>query len=701
MQMPIARPSTFGTMTLPLLPKQRRRRRIIAASGVAAVLAIWAMLAISSVFDGRTAAVGGLDRLEAIRNGFEIEQIESGELIAELAAASDDFSSAQSELRSLWVAPLRIVPWIGTQIRSADALSNSASIVADELAEAAARVVEVKDDSQAELITKAGASQELLALVRATRTRFADLDLGPTGGLVGALQDARRRFDEERNDLDATLADAEVALTGMTEFLSGPTTYLLLSANTSEMRAGSGRFLIAGPVSVRDGDITVGDLVSPETILLEPDAVEIADVDFATNWSDVLPTVDLRNLGTTPRFDVTAPLAADMWQAITGQPVDGVLVIDPVALQGILGTGTSVEVDGLQIDAENVFPFVVLDQYWEEDKPTRRIRQRDLASAALSAAVSADTDLVQLVEALEGAVAGRHILAWSRSESQQAAWELLGADGRIGTSSLMASLVNDGLNKLDTFVDVHAHATSVRASAGVEVALSLDLVNTAGPQLPSYVLGPYKWLGLELGTYIGTLAINLPEAATDIAINGPGEIVVWGTDGPTQVVALSVEIDAGRVATYEIDFTLPPGAQEITIEPSARMPGVSWDFDGFIWQDIESRTIDLQAGDYGTAPADDGLPIASIGSQSIVPPSPSVQLSEDGSSATIGWRVTPSTAGVVVWVLSATNEWQMIETAGDSTGEVTVPLDPSAARLCVRTSLSEVASMFSSTTCAP
>ncbi|NNL12385.1 MAG: DUF4012 domain-containing protein [Acidimicrobiia bacterium] len=667
----------------------------------AVVLGIWAMLAISSVFDGRAAAVGGLDRLETIRDGFEIEQIESGELISELSAASDDFSSAQSELRSPWVTPLRIVPWIGTQIRSADALSNSASIVANELAEAAARVVEVKDESQAELITKAGASRELLAVVRAARARFADLDLGPAGGLVGALEDARRRFEEERNDLDATLADAEVALTGMTEFLSGPTTYLLLSANTSEMRAGSGRFLIAGPVSVRDGDISVGDLVSPEDILLEPDAVEIADVDFATNWSDIGPNVDLRNLGTTPRFDVTAPLAADMWQAITGQRVDGVLVIDPVALQGILGTGTSVEVDGLQIDAENVFPFVVLDQYWEADKPTRRLRQRELASAALSAAVSAGTDLVELVETLESAVAGRHILAWSRSGSQQAAWELLGADGRIGTGSLMASLVNDGLNKLDTFVEVNARATSIRESAGVEVALTLDLVNGAGTQLPEYVLGPYEWLGLELGTYIGTLAVNLPEAATDIAVNGPGNIVVWGTDGPTKVVALSVEIAAGRAASYEIEFTLPPGAQAITIEPSARMPGVSWNFDGVIWRDTEPRTIDLQARDYGTAPAGDALRIASIGSQSLVPPSPSVRLSEDGSGATVGWRVTPGTTGVVVWALSETNEWHVIEAAGGSTGEVTVRLDPSATRFCARTSLSEDATMFSSTNCAP
>jgi hypothetical protein len=685
---------------LPPLPRQRRRRRIVASAATAA-LGIWAFLAVNSLFDGRSSALTGLDRLEAIRDRFEITQLEFGELTAELSTASRDFASARSQLRAPWVTPLRIVPWVGTQVRSADALSNSASIVADELAAATSRVLEIKDESQTEAITKAGASQELLAIVRSARTRFADLDLGPAGGLVGALKDARSRFDEERNDLDVTLADAETALTGMTEFLSGPTTYLLLSANTSEMRAGSGRFLIAGPVSVADGDITVGDLVPPEDILLDPDAVEITDEDFATNWSSLEPTVDLRNLGATPRFDVTAPLAADMWQTITGQAVDGVLVIDPVALQGILSTGASVNVDGLQIDSENVFSFVVHDQYWEEDKPTRRLRQRELASAALSAAVSANTDLVELVETLEAAVAGRHILAWSRSTSQQAAWELLGADGRVGPDSLMASLLNDGLNKLDTFVQISALATSSRDLAGTRVSLSLGLENTAGPQLPGYVLGPYDWLGLELGTYIGTLIVNLPQAATDIAISGPGAMVVSGSDGPTQVLARSVEIGAGQVATYEIRFTLPSGSQTVTVEPSARVPGIQWSFDGATWEDTGPRTIDLRTGDFGPDPDEGALLPTPIGSQPIVPPSPSVRLSEDGSTATVGWRITPDTAGVVVWRLASTNEWQVMEANGGSSGEITVALDPSNARLCVRTSLSEDATMFSSTTCAP
>ena len=50
--------------------------------------------------------------------------------------------------------------------------------------------------------------------------------------------------------------------------------------------------------------------------------------DFEHNWGWLLPGVDFRNLGLTPQFDVTAPLAARMWTALTGQPVNGVMAMD-------------------------------------------------------------------------------------------------------------------------------------------------------------------------------------------------------------------------------------------------------------------------------------------------------------------------------------------------------------------------------------
>ncbi len=58
--------------------------------------------------------------------------------------------------------------------------------------------------------------------------------------------------------------------------------------------------------------------------------------DLAARWGWLKPGQDWRNLGLTPQFDVNGPLAAQMWEAETGQHVDGVLAVDVEALHQLL-----------------------------------------------------------------------------------------------------------------------------------------------------------------------------------------------------------------------------------------------------------------------------------------------------------------------------------------------------------------------------
>ena len=75
---------------------------------------------------------------------------------------------------------------------------------------------------------------------------------------------------------------------------------------------------------------------APRGALTLPVGAVTATGDLERNWGWLLPGVDFRNLGVTPQFDVTAPLAARMWRAATGQHVDGVLAIDVAGLQQFL-----------------------------------------------------------------------------------------------------------------------------------------------------------------------------------------------------------------------------------------------------------------------------------------------------------------------------------------------------------------------------
>src|SRR5207249_1363112 len=114
-----------------------------------------------------------------------------------------------------------------------------------------------------------------------------------------------------------------------------PHRYLLLVANNGEMRAGSGMFLVAAPLQTDRGKVTLGPVHQTADIAVDSDEVPLTG-DLADRWGWLHPNREWRNLGASPRFDVTAPLAAKMWKAKTGEDVDGVLALDVESLRKVL-----------------------------------------------------------------------------------------------------------------------------------------------------------------------------------------------------------------------------------------------------------------------------------------------------------------------------------------------------------------------------
>ena len=129
------------------------------------------------------------------------------------------------------------------------------------------------------------------------------------------------------------------------------------------MRAGSGAFLEAGLLTTADGELHLTDVIPTASIPAPRGAVPVTG-DLATNWGWLLPGVDWRNIGLTPQFDVNGPLAARMYQAVTGQRVDGVMAVDVETLQQLLQvTGPVVLPDGTTLNAFNVVEYLTHDQY--------------------------------------------------------------------------------------------------------------------------------------------------------------------------------------------------------------------------------------------------------------------------------------------------------------------------------------------------
>ncbi len=136
-------------------------------------------------------------------------------------------------------------------------------------------------------------------------------------------------------------------------------------------------FLSVGELETEDDRLRLHDMRSVTSVTVPAGAVPL-EGDLRDRWGWLAPNEEWRNLMLSPRFDVQAPLAARMWESAGGSPVDGVLVLDPFALQGLLRATGPVEVDGRRFSADSVVQELLHDQYLRFTVDEREERREQL-----------------------------------------------------------------------------------------------------------------------------------------------------------------------------------------------------------------------------------------------------------------------------------------------------------------------------------
>ena len=568
-------------------PDGRARRRWLLAGGAICVLA-WAAVAAALLLSAAGEARTAKQELEAARDRFSADELIEGEGLAAIARAQGHFARAESRVGALPLAPVRVLPVLGRQVRSLHSLAGAGADILAVAVDAAGEVEDLREGQQ-QPGERVAAVQRLHATVVRSGAQLGSVSLGPAEALLGPLADARATLAEELDEALGSLERAEAVTAALVDVLDG-SRFLVLAANNAEMQNGWGMPLSAGVLEVVDGDLTLERMEPTGALILPPDAVPLAG-DLGAAWGFLRPTEDLRNIAVTASFDEAAPVAARMWEALGRGPVDGVLVLDPLALQAILRTTGPVDAGGI-VGADDVVPLVLHDAYVQQAQdPTgrdaRRERQSEIAVAAIAAATAPGTDLVDLGRNLAEAAENRHVMAWSSDPGQQAAWVAAGVDGALQEDSLLVGAANRGGNKLDWFLDMGAEMRTETVPGGTEVTVEIDLVNRTPDGEPPYVAGPYRGGDgplLAAGDWRGFLTAHVPGTATDVRIDGL-DVVVDGTSGPTRVVSAVVLVPKGETRTHVVRFTMPPGASAITVEPSARVNPISWLAGGDSWRD--------------------------------------------------------------------------------------------------------------------
>lgn len=553
----------------------RRRLR----SAIVLLVIAWLAFCVVLLLGARADAAKGLDAVNAAKGLTGPDDLLRGAPIRPLAAARASFRGAHNKLSHPVLAPLKLLPIAGRQLRAADAMAGAATVVtavgADSVSDARAALEKPHDSGPARI--------ELLRRLRdiaaSAEARLRPVDLGPSKALVGVIADKRAELKEQLDAIRDGVRDAARATGGLADMLNGPSRYLVFAANNAEMRAGAGSFLSAGELVMQNGELSLGEMRPTGDLLLPPDkAPPIGDEDFAARWGYLKPNEEWRNLSVSPRFPASAQLAVRMWQvANPGAAVDGVLALDPVALQQMLEATGPVE----EVNADNVIGLLLHDQYSVLDagltfevQQARRDVLGSIARRIVDKLSTGPFDVGTLAKGLADAARGRHVLAWSPRPDQQAAWEAAGVDGGLSADSLSVALLNRGGNKLDQFMDVDASL-----SLGPQSELRVTVRNNTPDGENVYVAGPFPGSGVGKGDYAGLLSITLPGFADDVVFERFDTFAASGPDGPAQVVAVPLTLKQGEAAVFTLRFTLP-GHGTVRVEPSSRVPPTEWTLDG-------------------------------------------------------------------------------------------------------------------------
>lgn len=575
------------------------RPRVRTAFGVvSAVVLIWFVVA---AVQGRSAANALFDARDALREveqSVTVESVLDGSAAAELDEARTALATAEEELGSRLLEPVRLVPVVGRQLTSARALTGAGVTVLDAAIDASEDSQEILDGGLTGSTDRTAALRELEAVFLRAGQQVESVDLGPSNGLIGSIREIRNDVLDDLASATEQLERGAIVSGGVADFLDGPRTYLLGAANNAEMRAGQGAVLSAGLLSTEGGAIVATEMKPVwERVVESP--VPVSDVDLEDRWGWLIDGEQWLLTSLSPRLDATAPLLADMWAAAGEPDVDGVLIVDPFALRALLRAVGPVEAGGRTIDSEQVLDLLLHDQYLDVefadlDQFARRERLSEIAPATLQALFEREVDLGVLLRELDAVASGRHLLAWSPSDDAKL-WAAAGIDGELGPDSMLLSVINRGPNKLDYFQWVESTVVATPSATGHSIVVTTSIVNRTPDGLPRYVAGPILDSPTLRGWYSGIVTLNIPGAATNGRIDGSGPLTVAGADGPTRVIGTEVLIAPGESAIVTFRFELPASLDLLKVEASARYPLETWNAPGDV-RYVDGQGFELNLG---------------------------------------------------------------------------------------------------------
>jgi hypothetical protein len=498
----------------------------------------------------------------------------------QLAQADAEIASAQSQIDgSIGLDVLGIIPGLHTQKVGLDQLVADLHTTTLSALSLFRSVNTLAADSHGTDISLPDLGN-LGTLFSSIRAQLITADRAGNG-LWSPLGTYRKKFDREDVRAVHLLNEGENATQFALEFLGadGPGNYLVMGENNAEMRD-EGSTLSYSLINTRNGEITEstgGTVNNIEPTAPVPGVKIPAGTEARFGYLD--PSETWQSTNATANFSFSGKDMQYMFAYTAGTDVDGVIGIDVVALQALLGLTGPVSVPGIAepVTAQNA-SYVLLDQLYQGLPPgssqgPRREELAAVASAVFHQLGVGKVDVVALARTLATEASERHLQIWDEVPQYEQTIIQLGASGNIDTDdptrTLHVAVENATATKLDYFVDVAISDTvtiSADGSATVKTAVTLTNHAPAG-QPASYQLGPDGINSHVSGEYVGRVFLWAPRGSIQ-----KGSVKESGLQLAPE---MDLPVMPGQSATANFETTIPHAIQgdklKLVFEPQPRL----------------------------------------------------------------------------------------------------------------------------------
>ena len=548
-----------------------------------------------AVLDARSSVATGID---AARSGFDAAR-EGQEQVAveQFEDAAVAFRDANDALSRPWAVAGRGVPLLGQHARAMAEITEAGTELAGTAADAAGDAPIEELQFSEGVLDLARVAEFAEPLDRAEAALVAADDVARDVDSAWLLPPLADRVDQFADEIEEARPQAEIAREGVAvapDLFGGDglRRYFIAFVTPAEQRALGGFMGNFGVLTADHGDVTLArsdEIVNLQDVLTANEATITGPDDYVARYERFVPNTYVGDVTLSPDFPSVATVIEELFPQGGGQPLDGVILIDPIALQALLTFTGPITVEGLDtpLTTENAADILLREQYVDfESREDRKDFLEDASQATFEALTSGDLPGPRRVTEVLGPMVDQgRLMVHSIHDEEQAFFERVGLDGAfpdVADGDLIGvTTQNSGHNKGDSFLTrrLDYRATVDPETGVIEATATLTLENTApAGGLPDVLIGVNPAPGtpnlpdLPPGTNRMYLSLYSPHALTSADVDGVPFAVDAQQELGVNVYAQYVDVPPESLG----DPHLPPHGgcgPERRLPPHRRRPG--------------------------------------------------------------------------------------------------------------------------------